>query len=160
MQLECLAGYMAELSLLEYSMLCHAPSIVAASSIFLAKYILVPSKRPWVRISRNHFLVIPSSFILIDSDARLILSLFVTIFQNSTLQHYTHYQPSDLRECVKDLHRLCLNSHSSNLPAVREKYSQHKVMNYNFSSGHISRSYNYCCWIRIVILVLIDGFGL
>ncbi|KAK4745069.1 hypothetical protein SAY87_011381 [Trapa incisa] len=92
MQLESLANYIAELSLLEYNMLCYAPSIVAASSIFLAKYILVPSKRPW----------------------------------NSTLQHYTLYQPSDLRECVKDLHCLCLNSHSSNLPAIREKYSQHK----------------------------------
>ncbi|KAK4804959.1 hypothetical protein SAY86_004776 [Trapa natans] len=92
MQLESLSNYIAELSLLEYSMLCYAPSIVAASSIFLAKYILVPSKKPW----------------------------------NSTLQHYTLYQPSDLRECVKDLHLLCLNSHSSNLPAIREKYSQHK----------------------------------
>lgn len=48
MQLECLASYIAELSLLEYTMLCHAPSIIAASSIFLAKYILLPSKRPWV----------------------------------------------------------------------------------------------------------------
>lgn len=48
MQLECLANYIAELSLLEYNMLCFAPSIIAASSIFLAKYILVPSKKPWV----------------------------------------------------------------------------------------------------------------
>ncbi|OWM85119.1 hypothetical protein CDL15_Pgr027906 [Punica granatum] len=92
MQLECLANYLAELSLLEYSMLSYAPSLIAASSIFLANYILVPSKRPW----------------------------------DSTLQHYTLYQPSDLRECVKELHRLCLNSQSSNLPAIREKYSQHK----------------------------------
>ncbi|KAK4572747.1 hypothetical protein RGQ29_030965 [Quercus rubra] len=92
LQLECLANYIAELSLLEYSMLSYAPSLIAASAIFLANYFLFPSKRPW----------------------------------NSTLQHYTLYQPSDLCDCVKDLHRLCCDSHNSSLPAIREKYSQHK----------------------------------
>lgn len=48
--------------------------------------------------------------------------------QNSTLQHYTLYRPSDLCACVKDLHRLCCSSHDSNLPAIRDKYSQHKVI--------------------------------
>ncbi|KAK7268813.1 hypothetical protein RIF29_21522 [Crotalaria pallida] len=33
-QLECLTNYIAELSLLEYSMLCYAPSLIAASAIF------------------------------------------------------------------------------------------------------------------------------
>ncbi|KAJ6997921.1 cyclin-A1-1 [Populus alba x Populus x berolinensis] len=93
MQLECLANYIAELSLLEYTMLCYAPSLVAASAIFLAKYILLPSKRPW----------------------------------NCTLQHYTLYEPVDLCHCVKDLYRLCCGSHNSTLPAIREKYSQHKL---------------------------------
>ncbi|KAB2030669.1 hypothetical protein ES319_D05G249300v1 [Gossypium barbadense] len=92
MQLECMANYIAELSLLEYSMLCYPPSLIAASAIFLAKFILLPSKKPW----------------------------------NSTLQHYTLYKPSDLFECVKDLHRLCCNNNNSTLPAIREKYSQHK----------------------------------
>ncbi|XP_048227403.1 cyclin-A1-1 isoform X2 [Ricinus communis] len=92
MQLECLANYITELSLLEYTMLGYVPSLIAASAIFLAKYILLPSRRPW----------------------------------NSTLKHYTLYQPSDLSDCVKDLHRLCCNGHNSTLPAIREKYSQHK----------------------------------
>ncbi|XP_022766336.1 cyclin-A1-1-like [Durio zibethinus] len=92
MQLECMANYIAELSLLEYSMLCYAPSLIAASAIFLAKFVLLPSKRPW----------------------------------NSTLQHYIHYKPSDLCDCVKDLHRLCCNNNNSTLPAIREKYNQHK----------------------------------
>ncbi|KAK9945865.1 hypothetical protein M0R45_011359 [Rubus argutus] len=92
MQLECLANYLAELSLLDYSMLSYAPSLIAASAIFLANYVTLPSKRPW----------------------------------NATLQHYTLYQPSDLRDCVKDLHRLCCDNNSSSLPAIREKYSQHK----------------------------------
>ncbi|BAT78675.1 Cyclin-A1-1 G2/mitotic-specific cyclin-A1-1 [Vigna angularis] len=92
LQLECLTNYIAELSLLEYSMICYAPSLIAASAIFLAKFILFPSTKPW----------------------------------NSTLQHYTLYQAFDLCVCVKDLHRLCGNSSNSNLPAIREKYSQHK----------------------------------
>ncbi|PRQ47093.1 putative cyclin [Rosa chinensis] len=92
LHLECLANYLAELSLLDYSMLCYASSLIAASAIFLANYIMIPSKRPW----------------------------------NATLQHYTLYQPSDLRNCVKDLHRLCCNNQSSTLPAIIEKYSQHE----------------------------------
>ncbi|GER49159.1 cyclin family protein [Striga asiatica] len=92
LQFECLANYIAELSILEYSMLCYAPSVIAASSIFLAKFILLPAKKPW----------------------------------NSTLHHYTLYQPHDLRDCVMALHGLCCNNHNSSLPAIREKYSQHK----------------------------------
>ncbi|PKA47285.1 Cyclin-A1-1 [Apostasia shenzhenica] len=92
LQLEFLANYLAELSLLEYSMLCHSPSRIAAASVFLAKFILQPSKRPW----------------------------------NATLVHYTQYKPSELGSCVKDLHRLCCNNSSNSLPAIREKYSQHK----------------------------------
>ncbi|KAG6388647.1 hypothetical protein SASPL_150079 [Salvia splendens] len=92
MQLECMANYAAELSLLEYSMLSFAPSLIAASSIFLARYILLPTKRPW----------------------------------NATLRHYTLYQPFELRDCVLALHGFCCNSNNSSLPAIREKYSQHK----------------------------------
>ncbi|XP_006351138.1 cyclin-A1-4 isoform X3 [Solanum tuberosum] len=91
-ELEHLASYIAELSLLEYNMLSYAPSLIAASAIFLAKYILLPSVKPW----------------------------------NSTLRHYTLYQPSDLQDCVMALHSLCCNNNNSSLPAVREKYSQHK----------------------------------
>ncbi|OIW02453.1 hypothetical protein TanjilG_05046 [Lupinus angustifolius] len=92
LQMECLTNYIAELSLLEYSMLCYAPSLIAASAIFLAKFILFPSKKPW----------------------------------NSNLLHYTQYRPSDLCRCVKDLHHLCCSRSTSNLPAIQEKYSQHK----------------------------------
>ncbi|XP_022772336.1 cyclin-A1-4-like isoform X2 [Durio zibethinus] len=92
MQFECLASYIAELSLLEYTMLHYAPSQIAASAAFLAKFILSPSKKPW----------------------------------DSILGHYTLYRPSDLGDCVKALHHLCRNGGCANLPAIREKYSQHK----------------------------------
>ncbi|XP_009399851.2 cyclin-A1-4-like isoform X1 [Musa acuminata AAA Group] len=92
LQLEFLACYIAELSLLEYNLFCYAPSIIAASAIFLANFIMQPTKRPW----------------------------------NATLGHYTLYKPSDLSDCVKELHRLFCTSAGNNLPAIREKYSQHK----------------------------------
>ncbi|CAA7013433.1 unnamed protein product [Microthlaspi erraticum] len=44
---ECLASYLTELSLLDYAMLRYAPSLVAASAVFLAQYILHPATRPW-----------------------------------------------------------------------------------------------------------------
>ncbi|GJN38230.1 hypothetical protein PR202_gb27253 [Eleusine coracana subsp. coracana] len=46
--------------------------------------------------------------------------------ENSTLAHYTQYKPSELCDCVKALHRLFSVGPGSNLPAIREKYSQHK----------------------------------
>ncbi|KAK2390372.1 mitotic cyclin a2-type [Trifolium repens] len=94
MQLEYLADYLAELSLLEYDMLKYTPSLIAASAAFLAKYILLPRKKPW----------------------------------NSMLRHYTGYQASELRECVKGLHLLYCNGYqnSPSITAIKEKYSQHK----------------------------------
>uniref|UniRef100_A0A0E0FJ45 Cyclin C-terminal domain-containing protein n=1 Tax=Oryza nivara TaxID=4536 RepID=A0A0E0FJ45_ORYNI len=92
LHLEFLANYVAELSLLEYNLLSYPPSLVAASAIFLAKFILQPAKHPW----------------------------------NSTLAHYTQYKSSELSDCVKALHRLFCVGPGSNLPAIREKYTQHK----------------------------------
>ncbi|XP_076951111.1 cyclin-A1-1-like [Bidens hawaiensis] len=97
MHLECLASYISELSLVEYNMLRHAPSLVAASAIFLARFILFPSQNPW----------------------------------NPTLKHYTQYEPSELFECVKALHTLVSECPNSSLPAIREKYSQHKVSKFD-----------------------------
>ncbi|XP_066311749.1 cyclin-A1-1-like [Miscanthus floridulus] len=92
LHLEFLANYIAELSLLEYNLLSYPPSLIAASAIFLARFILQPTKYPW----------------------------------NSTLAHYTQYKPSELSNCVKALHRLCSVGSGTNLPAIIEKYSQHK----------------------------------
>jgi cyclin-A len=48
LHLEFIANYICELSLLEYSLLRYAPSLIAASSVFLAKIVLIPTKSPWV----------------------------------------------------------------------------------------------------------------
>ncbi|XP_017243271.1 cyclin-A1-1 [Daucus carota subsp. sativus] len=59
-ELECLSSYLAELSLLDYRMLCYAPSMIAASSVFLAKYMLFPSRRPWNSELQQYTLYKPS----------------------------------------------------------------------------------------------------
>ncbi|XP_057845779.2 cyclin-A1-4 isoform X2 [Cryptomeria japonica] len=43
-----------------------------------------------------------------------------------TLKHYTRYQPRELKACVKALHELQCNKEGCGLPAIREKYRQHK----------------------------------
>ncbi|KAK6939659.1 Cyclin, C-terminal domain [Dillenia turbinata] len=45
---------------------------------------------------------------------------------NLSLQEYTHYKPSDLKECVCIIHELQLNKRESSLQAIRDKYKQHK----------------------------------
>ncbi|XP_024380949.1 cyclin-A1-4 [Physcomitrium patens] len=92
LSLEFLGSYLAELTLLEYEFLPFLPSMIAASSVYLAKITLDSSTCPW----------------------------------DATLQHYTGYRPSELEHCVKAIHELQLNTKSCSLPAVREKYRQHK----------------------------------
>ncbi|GAA0151064.1 kinase activator [Lithospermum erythrorhizon] len=46
-ELEFLANYLAELSLLEYSFLKFLPSLIAASAVFLARWTLDQSDNPW-----------------------------------------------------------------------------------------------------------------
>lgn len=47
LELEFLANYLAELTLLEYGFLRFRPSLVAASAVFLAKWTLNQSEHPW-----------------------------------------------------------------------------------------------------------------
>ena len=64
LQLEFLANYLAELSLLDYSFLCFLPSLIAASAVFLAKFILAPSRKPWVCIMMESVAMQLSSLLL------------------------------------------------------------------------------------------------
>ncbi|CAN8267788.1 unnamed protein product [Cochlearia groenlandica] len=47
LQMEFLSSYLSELSLLDYSCVKFLPSIVAASSVFLARFIIRPKHHPW-----------------------------------------------------------------------------------------------------------------
>ncbi|KAH1085183.1 hypothetical protein AAZX31_07G032400 [Glycine max] len=47
LELECLANYLAELTLMDYGFLNFLPSIIAASAVFLARWTLDQSNHPW-----------------------------------------------------------------------------------------------------------------
>ena len=47
---EFLSCYLAELSLMDYDCLRILPSIVAASAVFLARFIISPEVHPWVNV--------------------------------------------------------------------------------------------------------------
>ena len=48
LQIECLCCYLSELSLLDYSCVKFLPSMLAASAVFLARFIIRPKQHPWV----------------------------------------------------------------------------------------------------------------
>ncbi|XP_010416680.1 PREDICTED: cyclin-A1-2-like [Camelina sativa] len=50
---------------------------------------------------------------------------------NATLEHYTSYKATHMEACVKDLLQLCHGNPSTDVVAVRKKYSQH---NYKFAA--------------------------
>ncbi|CAN6461295.1 unnamed protein product [Victoria cruziana] len=95
-ELEFLANYLAEITLLDYDFLKFIPSLVAASAVFLAKWTLDQLSHPW----------------------------------DPTLEHYTNYKASDLKDAVFEIHRLQLDvkdvAANVSLKAIREKYSQQK----------------------------------
>lgn len=50
LQLEPLCCYLAELSILDYKAVKFVPSMLAASAVFLARFIVHPKQHPWVSI--------------------------------------------------------------------------------------------------------------
>ncbi|XP_022154959.1 cyclin-A2-4-like isoform X2 [Momordica charantia] len=92
LELECLANYLAELTLVDYGFLNFLPSVIAASAVFLSKWTLDQSSHPW----------------------------------NSTLEYYTSYKASDLKQTVLALQDLQLNTNGCPLSSIRVKYRQEK----------------------------------
>lgn len=121
LQLEFLGYYLAELSLLDYACVKFLPSSVAASVIFLARFITQPSKHPWV----SWFLFTVDGIFLFLKCNYLARHLYL---QTASLQRYSGYKPSEIEGCVLVLHDLYLSRRGGNLQAVREKYKQHKVL--------------------------------
>lgn len=91
-ELEFLANYIAELTLVDYSFLKYLHSLIAASAVFLARWTLNQSDHPW----------------------------------NATLEHYTTYKASDLKNVVLAMQDLQLNTNGSSLNAIRDKYKLKK----------------------------------
>ena len=90
-----MARYLIELPLIEYRMLKHTPSLLAASALFLAHKIIP-------RFDENNQ-KLPA--------------------WDEKLQHYSSYQESQLRPCAKDLCVLLQGIERCQLQAVRKKFS-------------------------------------
>ncbi|CAI5526169.1 unnamed protein product [Closterium sp. Naga37s-1] len=126
--LEFLGNYFAELTLVDYPCLRFLPSQIAAAAVFLAKLTLYPALPPWVKPPPR--LKVP--LCLLNACARIVFppvsSPVPVALQDATLQHYTGYAPSQLKEAVMALYDLQRNVKGCTLPAIREKYRQPKVL--------------------------------
>ena len=125
LQFEFLSSYLAELSLLDYNCVKFLPSLVAASVVFLARFMSNPKTHPWV-------MLLSSTLYAEYSMWRKLLNYMMFCLQNSALHQLTRYKPSDLKECVLNIHDLYLSKRGGSLQAVREKYKQHKVISVAF----------------------------
>jgi len=48
LQIEFLCCYLSELSMLDYTCVKYLPSLLSASAVFLARFIIRPKQHPWV----------------------------------------------------------------------------------------------------------------
>ncbi|CAL5221024.1 g3142 [Coccomyxa viridis] len=100
-QHEYLAAYITELALPEYSALQWLPSIIAAAAVLLARHICA-----------------------INIPAMRSLQPW-----SPTLQHYSGYRPSELRECATALHAFHVKASQSTAKAktiIHEKYAKNR----------------------------------
>lgn len=104
------------------------PSLVAASAVYLAKWTLDQIEHPWVCLL---YFVYSISITFMSYKFVLVFQLtksvnFQLFLQNPTLEHYTKYMASDLKETVMALQDMQLNN-AARLQAIRQKYRQTKV---------------------------------
>ena len=141
LELECLASYLTELTLIDYHFLKFLPSVIAASAVFLAKWTLDQSNHPWVCHVASLTVQFNKSWIF------NFFLFFFSLMQNLTLEHYTTYKASDLKASVHALQDLQLNTRGCPLSAIRMKYRQEKVS--------LNRILN-PVWFSILIRLFLD----
>lgn len=93
LELECLANYLAELTLVDYGFLNFLPSVIAASAVFLSKWTLDQSSHPWVRI-------VPSFILFIQVVLKNLLDLLI-LFSSDRIQHWNIIPRIKHRICNK-----------------------------------------------------------
>lgn len=123
-ELEYLADYLAELTLIDYNFLNFLPSVIAASAVFLARWTLDQTIHPWVCIVLSIIYPARQVSMCCISNLTFCNNFF---FQNSTLEHYTSYKSSDIKTTVFALQDLQLNTNGCPLRAISMKYRQEKV---------------------------------
>lgn len=129
LELEFLASYLTELTLIDSRFLKFLPSVIAASAVFLAKWTLDQSNHPWVCNVASLSLSVSTHKSNLGSFTFFFVCFFYFV-QNLTLEHYTTYKASDLKASVHALQDLQLNTKGCPLSAVRMKYRQEKVSSY------------------------------
>jgi hypothetical protein len=91
---------------------------------FISKYVTVNTDL--FNFSQNIYI---TSQLLAHCDynsSHALIQIAALLSQTSTLQHFTGYSELYLRECVTELHGIMAGSVSSQLQAVRKKYSSPK----------------------------------
>lgn len=96
--LEALARYILELSLLDFAMLSHRPSTVAAATLLLARVLLAHVHRDDGGETREH------------------------VVWTSTLEHYAFHSARELEQCVRKMHKTLLSATSGKTTAIAQKY--------------------------------------
>lgn len=71
---------------------------------------------------------------------------------DATLVHYTGYRVSELEKCVRAIHELQVNTKNCTLPAIRDKYRQHKVLTFSSSSFCLHTNFDYLILITSLLV--------
>jgi len=125
LELEYLANYLAELTLIDYGFLNFLPSAIAASVVFLARWTLDQSNHPWVHIFSVLHLF---TFCVLKYTPEIWLHL--CFWQNPTLEHYSSCKTSELKTIVLAIQDLQLKTNGFHPSAMRMKSRQEKVINW------------------------------
>lgn len=96
--LEALARYVLELSLLDFAMLAHRPSTVAAAALLLARVLLAHVHRDDGGAMREH------------------------VVWTHTLEHYAFHTARDLEPCARKMHKTLLSASGGKTTAIAQKY--------------------------------------
>jgi len=125
LKIEFLSFYLAELSLLDYGCIRFLPSIIAASALFLARFIISPKVHPWVSI----YLMDSASCFSLKEEKYSCFEKFKLhhLLQTSSLHEWSGYKPFELKDCVLTLHDLYFSRKAASFRSVRDKYKQCKV---------------------------------
>jgi hypothetical protein len=140
--LHTLSKYIIEVSMLEYSMLKYAPSMIAAAAVYITRR-MTNTTPYWVRLlvgcecpvmCMPHRYSYLNLFVVLSVHCVAAYAQACTNFctfrpQNSTLQFYTGYSFDDIWSCVKELNEFVKQQKNSRHKSIYTKYAGAAMMN-------------------------------
>eukprot|EP00959_Pyramimonas_sp_CCMP1952_P469097 9494349-Pyramimonas_sp.AAC.1 len=125
-KLDCLATFLAELTLLEYSFLKYRPSMVRTLRIISIGYFEDGTALPTTAFDvKNLFVCLTfrntRDLALQVAASTVFLAQFILDRPcwTPTLAHYSEYKAMELKDCVKDLHAVFIKPPTDSTPAIR-----------------------------------------